>query len=124
MPARPGAVNEGDSGTFLSRLRRSSLGGDSGHFPSFLGIAAPPGLNSGDNPPGQSSELTASVKAMAAKADADLARANLAGANLARANLARANLAGARGNQFTKLPKGWKVDEATGLIVKADEVTA
>ena len=41
-----------------------------------------------------------------------------------RPGLAGAYLAGARGNQFTKLPKGWKVDEATGLIVKADEVTA
>jgi hypothetical protein len=52
-------------------------------------------------------------------AGAYLADANLAGANLAGANLADAYLAGAKGNQYTKLPAGWKVNEA-GLIVKAN----
>ena len=55
-----------------------------------------------------------------------LTGANLTGANLTRANLTGANLTyadltGARGNRWTALPAGWRVDEA-GLIVADVEV--
>ena len=57
-------------------------------------------------------------------AGADLAGANLVGANLVRANLAGANLAGAnlaraKGDEYTTLPSGWKVND-TGLVVRDD----
>ena len=62
-------------------------------------------------------------------AGANLAGANLTGANLADANLTDADLAGAyladaRGNRWTVLPAGWRVDEATGLVVRHEEVSA
>jgi len=50
-------------------------------------------------------------------AGANLAGAYLAGAHRAGAHLADANLAGAKGNRWTTLPTGWKVDDS-GLIVK------
>ena len=50
-------------------------------------------------------------------AGADLAGADLAGANLLYADLAGAYLRGARGNKYTRLPDGWKVNDA-GLVVK------
>jgi hypothetical protein len=52
-------------------------------------------------------------------ARANLVDANLASADLAGANLAGANLAGARGDKYTILPTGWKVDDDSGLIVEA-----
>ena len=52
---------------------------------------------------------------------ANLTRANLTDAYLTGANLTRANLTGARGNRWTALPAGWRVDEA-GLIVADVEV--
>ena len=67
-------------------------------------------------------DLARANLARANLADADLARANLAHAYLAGAYLTGANLAGAylvraRGNSFTVLPTGWKVNDA-GLVVR------
>ncbi len=50
---------------------------------------------------------------------ANLSGANLSGANLAGADLGGAYLAGAKGNRWTTLPTGWKVDDS-GLIVKVE----
>jgi len=69
---------------------------------------------------------------------ADLRSANLGSANLRSANLRFAdlgfadlrsardfgealNVTTAHGNQYTVLPAGWKIDEATGLVVKDGE---
>ena len=53
---------------------------------------------------------------------ANLRYVNLRGADLGGANLTGANLTGAKGDAFTRLPDGWSVDEASGLIVRASEV--
>jgi len=65
---------------------------------------------------------------------ANLVGANLDGANLVGANLVGANLDGARylehaygltsayGSRHTRLPKGWHVDQSTGLICRDAEV--
>jgi hypothetical protein len=54
---------------------------------------------------------------------ADLRSADLRYANLRSADLRYANLQYARGSIYTTLPTGWKVDEASGLIVRTNEVS-
>ena len=49
---------------------------------------------------------------------ADLTGANLYGADLYGADLTRSNLTRANGNEFTRLPDGWKVNDS-GLVVRA-----
>ena len=49
-----------------------------------------------------------------------LFEANLSGANLSRADLSRANLSGARGNEHTILPEGYRVND-DGYIVKENQ---
>jgi len=63
--------------------------------------------------------LTAGGLIDALRQVANLNGANLNRANLNGANLNRANLNGARGDAFTRLPAGWKVNES-GLIVKVE----
>lgn len=48
---------------------------------------------------------------------ADLTRADLTGADLYGANLYGADLTGAKGNELTRLPDGWKVNDS-GFVVK------
>ena len=61
-------------------------------------------------------DLADAILAGAILAGAILARVNLARATLADAILAGANLVGATGNEWTRLPAGWKVDG--GVVVR------
>ena len=68
----------------------------------------------------RSADLSSVDLSSANLSSANLSFANLSFANLSSADLSSANLSSARGNQYTVLPNGWKVNDS-GLIVPTKE---